>query len=102
MSFPTHFGVALVFGILLSILPAAAAEDNQVTLMLGGKFCEFYPDDIKKALTELSGVKAVDLESMKGHVIVTVDTSQTKPEELTAAVNKVKGSGWHCTAVVMK
>ncbi len=102
MSFPTHFGVALVFGILLSIMPAAAAEDNQVTLMLGGKFCDLYPDDIKKSLTELNGVKAVDLESMKGHVIVTVDTSKTKPEELTAAVNKVKGSGWHCTAVVMK
>ncbi len=102
MSFSTHFGVALVFGILLSILPAVAAADKQITLMLGGKFCEFDPDDIKKALTELSGVKAVDLESMKGHALVTVDTSETKPEELTAAVNKVKGSGWHCTAEVMK
>ena len=101
MSFPTHIGVALVFGILLAILPATAAEEKQITLMLGGKFCEFYPDNIEKALTELSGVKAVDLKSMKGHAIVTVDTSQTKPEELTAAVNKVKGSGWHCTAVVM-
>ncbi len=101
MSFPTHFGVALVFGILLLILPAAAAEDKQITLMLGGKFCEFYPDDIEKALTELSGVKAVDLKSMKGHALVTVDTSKTKPGELTAAVNTVKGSGWHCTAEVM-
>jgi len=34
-------------------------------------------------------------------VLVTVDTSETKPGELTAAVNKVKGSGWHCTAEVM-
>ena len=102
MSFPTHFGVALVFGILLSILPAAAAEEKQITLILGGKFCEFYPDNIKKALTELSGVKAVDLARMKGHAIVTVDPSKTKPEELTAAVNTVKGSGWYCTAEVMK
>ncbi len=102
MSFPTHFGAVLLFGILLAILPAAAAEDKQITLMLGGKFCEFYPDNIKKALTELSGVKAVDLNSKKGHAIVTVDPSKTKPEELTAAVNKVKGSGWHCTAEVMK
>jgi len=60
MSFPTQLGVALVFGIVLSSLPAAAAEDKQITLMLGGQFCEFYPDNIKKALTELSGVKAVD------------------------------------------
>ncbi len=101
MSFSTHFGVALVFGNLFFIPPTAAAEDKQIKLMLGGKFCEFYPDDIKKALTELSGVKAVDLKSMKGHVLVTVDTSKTKPGELTAAVNKVKGSGWHCTAEVM-
>ena len=102
MSFPTHFRVALVFGILLSILPAAAAEEKQITLILGGKFCEFYPDNIKKALTELSGVKAVDLARMKGHAIVTVDPSKTKPEELTAAVNTVKGSGWYCTAEVVK
>jgi len=102
MSFPTQLGVALVFGIVLSSLPAAAAEDKQITLMLGGQFCEFYPDNIKKALTELSGVKAVDLTSMKGHAIVTVDTSKTKPDELAAAVHKVKGEGWHCTAAVMK
>ncbi len=102
MSFPTHIGVALVFGIFLAILPATAAEEKQITLMLGGNFCGFYQDDVKKALTELTGVKAVDLESMKEHAIVTVDTSKTKPEELTAAVNKVKGSKWHCTAEVMK
>jgi len=102
MSFRLHFGVALVCGILLAILPAAAAEDKQITLMLGGKFCEFYPDNIKQALTALSGVKAVDLNSKKGHAIVTVDPSKTKPKELTAAVNKVKGEGWHCTAEVMK
>jgi copper chaperone CopZ len=102
MPFPTHFGVALVFGILLSIVAAAAAEDKQITLMLGGKFCEHYPGDVKKALTELNGVKVVDLESKKGHAIVTVDPSKAKPAELTAAVNKVKGSGWHCTAEVMK
>jgi len=102
MSFPIHVGVALIFGVLLSILPAVAAEEKQITLMLGGKFCEFYPDNITKALTEVSGVKAVDLKSMKGHAIVTVDPSKTKPEKLTAAVNQLKGSGWHCTAEVMK
>src|SRR5215472_6288100 len=68
MSFPTQLGVALVFGIVLSSLPAAAAEDKQITLMLGGQFCEFYPDNIKKALTELSGVKAVDLTCPTGRL----------------------------------
>ncbi len=82
-------------------LPAAAAEEQQITLILGGYFCEFYPDKVKKALTELSGVKAVDLKSKKGHAIVTVDTSKTTPDALTAAVYKVRGYRWHCTAEVM-
>ena len=82
-------------------LPAAAAEEQQITLILGGHFCEFYPDKIKKALTELSGVKAVDLKSKKGHALVTVDTSKTNTDALTAAVYKVRGYRWHCTAVVM-
>ena len=82
-------------------LPAAAAEEQQITLILGGHFCEFYPDKVKKALTELSGVKAVDLKSKKGHAIVTVDTSKTNTDALTAAVYKVRGYRWHCTAEVM-
>ena len=34
--------------------------------MLGGKFCEAYLGDVEAALAKRSGVKALDLKSMKG------------------------------------
>jgi copper chaperone CopZ len=80
--------------------PASAAE-QKVTLMLGGKFCESYLGEVKDALTKVDGVKNVDLKSMKGHAVVTVD-GKTKPDQLATAVNGVKGDGWNCTAQVMK
>lgn len=81
--------------------PPTWAADQKVMLMLGGKFCEMYPDAIHTALKQVGGVKAVDLKSMKGHAVVTGDGTM-KPDQLAAAVNGVKGDGWHCKAEVMK
>lgn len=92
---------AVVFAIFVAALPVAAA-DQQVTLALGGKFCEFYGGDVQKALMNVTGVKAVDVNSKKGHAIVTAEGGKVKPEQLTAAVNAVKGDGWHCKADVVK
>ena len=78
------------------------AGGQEVTLMLGGKFCDSYPDDVEKALKNVSGVKTVDLKSMPGHAVVEVEPGKGKPDQLVAAVNGVKGSGWHCTAKLMK
>lgn len=75
---------------------------QKVTLMLGGKFCESYPEEVQSALKQVSGVKTVDLKSMKGHAVVETEAGKVKPEQLASAVNKVKGEGWHCTAEVMK
>lgn len=91
-------GVVMIgFGI-----PSASAAEQKVTLMLGGKFCDAYLGDVSEALMKVSGVKAVDLKSMKGHAIVTVEGDKTKPNQLVSAVNAVKGDGWNCTAQVMK
>ena len=78
------------------------AADQTVTLMLGGKFCDSHLDDVDGALKKVAGVKDVDLKSMKGHAVVKVEPSKAKPEQLVAAVNGVKASGWNCTAEVMK
>jgi copper chaperone CopZ len=78
------------------------AAEQKVTLMLGGKFCDAYLDDVRSALTKVPGVKHVDTKSMKGHAIVTVDGDKAKPEQLAQTVNGVKGDGWHCTAQAMK
>jgi len=96
--------IATSFAVSLAVMPAAAAEQKTV-LMLGGKFCDFYPKEITDALTAVKGVKAVDLESMKGHAVVTHD-GNVKPESLVAAMKGVKGTKmgmeWYCTAEVMK
>jgi copper chaperone CopZ len=95
------FGLAVVFAMSLLVSTAGAA-DPAVTLMLGGKFCDSYLDDVEDALKKVAGVKGVDLKSMKGHVVVKVEPGKAKPEQLVSAVNGVKGSGWNCTAEVMK
>ncbi|HTP42615.1 MAG TPA: cation transporter [Nitrospiria bacterium] len=93
----------VVLGVLLLTAPAGAAEQKTV-LMLGGKFCEFYPKELTAALKAVKGVTSVDLESMKGHVIVTHDGT-VKPETLINAVKSVKGTrmgiNWYCDAMVM-
>jgi copper chaperone CopZ len=78
------------------------AGGQKVTLMLGGKFCDSYPDDVETALKKVPGVKAVDLKSMPSHAVVEVEPGKAKPDQLVAAVNGVKGSGGHCTAQLMK
>jgi len=91
--------VLIVVALAIIEIPALAAE-QKVTLMLGGKFCESYLGEVESALKKVSGVKAVDVKSMKGHAVVTADSS-VKPKDLVAAVNKVKGDGWDCKADLM-
>lgn len=101
MSHARPLTLAMLFAIFVMALPVVAA-DQQVTLALGGTFCEFYGGDVQTALMKVKGVKAVDLNSKKGHVVVTVDNTKVKPTQLTDAVNAVKGDGWHCKAEVVK
>jgi mercuric ion binding protein len=91
--------VIALAGIALS--PVMAAE-QKVTLMLGGKSCDLYLGEVSDTLRKLDGVKNVDLKSMKGHAIVTIDSDKTKPANLAKAVNGVKGDGWYCTGEVMQ
>lgn len=91
--------MAMIVG---SGIGTAFASEQKVTLMLGGKFCDAYLGDVSEALKKVTGVKEVDLKSMKGHAVVTVDSGKAKPEQLATAVNGVKGDGWNCTAQVMK
>ncbi len=98
----TSIKVVCVIGFVCAMATPVFAGDEKVTLMLGGKFCEAYLGDVRDALTKVVGVKAVDFKSVKGHAMVTVESGKMKPEQLAAAVNSVKGDGWHCTGEVMK
>ena len=77
------------------------AADQKTILALGGNYCDFYPKEITRALMAVKGVKAVDVNIMKGHVVVTHDDSVT-PESLVEAVKGVEGDEWYCTAEIMK
>jgi copper chaperone CopZ len=96
--------IATALAVGLAVVPVGAAG-QKVTLMLGGRFCEFYPKEITEALMLVKGVKAVDLKSLKGHAIVEHDGS-VKSESLVEAMKKVKGTKmgmeWYCTAEAMK
>jgi hypothetical protein len=39
---------------------------------------------------------------MPGHAVVEVEPGKAKPDQLVTAVNGVKGSGWQCSAQLMK
>jgi copper chaperone CopZ len=103
MNTSTKLIAPVVLGFLLLSTGAHAAAQKTV-LMLGGNSCEFYLDDVAKALTAVKGVTGVDLKSMKGHVVVSHDGT-VKTETLIAAVKNVKGTKggaeWHCDAMVM-
>ena len=94
------------FGCLIGLTCAMAtpvfAGEEKVMIMLGGKYCDAYLGNVQDALTKVAGVKAVDVKSMKGHAVVSVESGKVKPEQLVTAVNGVKGDSWYCTGEVMK
>lgn len=96
--------LAVALGVTLIAVQVQAAE-QKTTLMLGGKFCEVYPNEITLAMMAVKGVIRVDLNSMGGQAIVVHDGT-VKPEALVAAMKEVKGTKvgveWYCTAEVMK
>ncbi|HTP40974.1 MAG TPA: hypothetical protein VML36_00990 [Nitrospiria bacterium] len=96
--------VPVVLGLLLLSASAQAAEQKTV-LMLGGKFCDFYPKEITDAMMAVKGVTSVDLKSMKGHAVVSHDAT-VNPATLVTAMKAVKGTKmgveWYCTAEAMQ
>jgi mercuric ion binding protein len=98
----TIIKLGCLIGFACAMATPVFAGEQKVTLMISGKFCETYLGDVDSALAKISGVRAVDVKSMKGHAVVTMDGEKVKVGQLAAAVNGVKGDGWHCTGQVMK
>jgi len=99
----TKLMIATAVGIVLMSTRVGAAERTSV-LMLKGKSCASHPKEITDALMGVKGVKAVDLNRMKGHAVVAYDGT-VKPETLVDSLKKLKGSEmgkeWSCDAEVM-
>lgn len=98
----TFIKLGVLIGFMCALAAPVFAGEEKVMLMLGGKYCDTYLGNVQDALTKMAGVKAVDLKSMKGHAVVTIESGKVKPEQLATAVNGVKGDTWHCTGEVMK
>ena len=98
----TFIKLGCLIGLVCAMATPVFAGEEKVMLMLGGKFCEAYLGDVEAALAKLSGVKAVDLKSIKGHAVVTIESGKVKPAQLVTVVNGVKGDSWYCTGEVMK
>ena len=98
----TFIKLGCLIGLVCAMATPVFAGEEKVMLMLGGKYCDAYLGAVRDALTKVAGVKTVDLKSMKGHAVVTVESGKVKPEQLATAVNGVKGDGWYCTAEIMK
>ena len=97
-----NFFIVTAIGCSLLLGMTAFAADQKVTLMLGGKHCDSYLNDVETALKKVDGVKKADVKSMPGHAVVETDAAKVKPDQLVTAVNGVKGSGYNCSAEVMK
>lgn len=92
---------ALLINVGMAGVAPAWADEKMVTLNLGGKFCEFYPEDITAALQKLPGIKSVDAKERQKFVVVKYDAGKVNPNQMVAAVNGVKEEGkWHCEAKV--
>ena len=98
----TLIKVGCLIGFACVVATPVFAGEQKVTLMLGGKKCDANLSDVDHALKRVAGVKTVDVKSMKGHAVVTVESGKVKPAQLATAVNSVKGESWYCTGEVMK
>lgn len=71
---------------------------EKLTLKLGGQYCNFYLDDVTKALKKVDGVRHVSYNKAQDRVYVTGDAKTLKESDLINAVDAVKGSSWNCEA----
>ncbi|NGZ98329.1 MAG: hypothetical protein CV089_19760 [Nitrospira sp. WS110] len=90
----------VTFAVSIAIVLCAdktEAATQRVNIKLGGEYCKFYLIEVDKALKRVAGVKGVDFQTMKDHVIVTMVHGRVKPQDLLSAIRGVKGDGYHCT-----
>ena len=65
-----------------------AGEVKSVTLEVQGMTCKLCPPMVKKALTNVKGVKKVDVSLEKKEAYLEYEDGVVKPEELIKAIDK--------------
>ncbi len=101
MSNLIRFLAAISICVGFGMTQASASSEKSVTINLGGKFCEFYPNEIAAALKKLPGVKSVDAQDRRKFVVVQFDDSKVTTDQMITALRGVKQDGmWHCDGSV--
>lgn len=91
-----------VFLALLAVNADAQPEPPDVALKLSGQSCDAHIVKVESALLRLRGVTMVDIEARKGYVIVGYDSSKVSIPQILQTVANQRGTGWFCTAHVVK
>ena len=69
---------------------------RQVTLKLGGQSCDV--NSAESAVLHLQGVLMVDIETRKGYLVVSYDSSKVSIAEMLSSVANRRGEDWFCQA----
>lgn len=91
---------SIFLGVLLSLatLSEAPAKEGTIALKLVGQYCNFYLDDVKKALMKVPGVSKVSFDKSGGTAIVTADPGKVTAGILIRTIRGVHGDSWSCDA----
>ncbi len=92
------FTALVLLGTSLSGPAPAFSAPEKLTLHLGGQYCNFYLDDVTKALMGVPGVQHVAYNKTQDQVTVQGNGDKLKESEVIQAINGVKGSSWYCEA----
>lgn len=97
------FKGCLALGLLTAVWSTPVdAADLREALMLQGTACWPNRDSIRQTLLKLSGVNAVDAESVPGYLLIDVVAGMVASEELTEAVNRLYAEEGTCRAEPMQ
>ena len=97
--FRISMGLSLLAAVWSS--PVDAAELREA-LMLQGSSCRRDQDNIRQTLLTLSGVTAVDVQSVPGYLLIDVMAGLVTSEELMGAVNRLYIKEGTCRAEPMQ
>lgn len=75
---------------------------ERVALSLSGPDCSAQHPSIVGALTRISGVARVDVNSVPEHALVDVQSGSVSPEELQAAARRALDGALRCQVEIMK
>jgi hypothetical protein len=70
---------------------SAASSPERIALQLKGSLCRSQHANILSTLSPLPGVRAIDLSSVPGHVLVDIDTDVLSAQHLVESVRRL----WH-------